>query len=373
MIDPFGEREGAAKPQPPFPSPFAALMLTFAASLAAFVIAVTLFEEPGVAALGIGEALGVGGVATLAARRVPEPQFARLGLRGFSPRLLPLLLCLVPLVFLVSELDNWGRDLDARLPTLVPEEALVSALPGDAEQVEADASDATRPAPEGAAQPADEAGVEAAARAEHADDDAAGTTAEGADDAASVAGAEHGGAAASGDGADEPGDQSEQPREVPQGWELAEIAIVSVGIAPVVEGFLFFGVILQGLVSVLGRRRGLLLTGCLYAMIHMVGQVGLDAGPARSLAGLVSLVAMGATLGLCRLATGSVLAPIVLSTGFIGLQLLAVVAPDVIAVPGYNVDLDAHTPLSVLVPAVASVAFGAWWLSRQPGEVLPRS
>lgn len=320
MIDPFAERSGAGPPRAPFPSPLTALMLTFGASLAALVIAVTFFEEPGVTALGIGEALGVGGVATLAARRVPEPQSVRLGLRGFSPRMLPMLLCLVPLVFLVSELDNWARDLDAHLPTLVPEEALVSDAPTSPEDAAAD---------------------------ESSEQSVSGT--------------------------DAPGDSADPLDELPRGWELAEIAIVSVGIAPVVEGFLFFGVILQGLVGILGRRRGLLLTGCLYAMIHMVGQVGLDAGPARSLAGLVSLVAMGATLGLCRLATGSVLAPIVVSTGFIGLQLLALAAPEVIAVPGYNVDLEAHTPLSVLGPAAASVAFGLWWLSRHPGEVLPRA
>jgi hypothetical protein len=362
MFDPFADEEDAEpSPRPPFPSPTTALMLTFGSSLAAFVIAFGLFEEPDVVAFGIGEALGVGGVATLAARRVPEPQAARLGLRGFSPRFIPMLLCLVPLVFLASELDNWGRDLDRHLPTLVPEAALDSGAP----QTSAEADGAST-APTAGAEAADVAPDTGAAPAA----DAAQRATEAADDASSVApvtglGADEGAEAATDEAS------SALLQEPPEGWDLVQIAIVTVGIAPVVEGFLFFGVILQGLVGMLGRRRGLILTGCLYALVHMVGQVGLDAGPAQSIAGLAALILTGAILGQCRLATGSVLAPIVLATGFIGVQLFSWAAPDVLAVPGYNVELDAHTPLSVLLPATAAVAWGWWLLARQPGEVLP--
>jgi hypothetical protein len=335
MFDPFSQDEAedeGADPRPPFPSPITALLLTFGSSLAAFVIAFGLFEEPDVVAFGIGEALGVGGVATLAARRVPEPQAERLGLRGFSPRFVPMLLCLIPLVFLTSELDNWGRDIDRHLPSLVPEEALDSGQPEVEGGEEVDAR-GTASADEG------EAGVDVA--------EAQTPTAEAEAESAEAL-----------------------PFEPPEGWDLVQIAIVSVGIAPVVEGFLFFGVILQGLVGMLGRGRGLVLTGSLYAMVHMVGGISLDAGPAQSLAGLGALVCMGTILGLCRLATGSVLAPILLATGFIGVQLFALVAPELLAVPGYNVDLDAHTPLSVLLPSFAAVAWALWLLARQPGEVL---
>ena len=340
MFDPFGEEEGAEPPpRPPFPSPTAALMLTFGASLAAFAIAILLFEEPDVAALGIGEALGVGGVATLAARRVPEPQAERLGLRGFSPRFLPMLLCLLPLVFVVSEVDNWARDLDGTLPTLIPEEALTLTEPGDDDAAITTEENAIEDAANQSAAPADELADSGAASD-------AGASSE-RDEAAALLG------------------------DPPEGWALVQIAIVSVGIAPVVEGFLFFGVILQGLVTLIGRNRGLVLTGCLYAMIHLVGQVGVDAGPARALAGLAAMVAMGVALGLCRLATGSVLAPILVGTGFIGMQLFAIVAPDTFAIPGYNVDLDAHTPLSVLLPALAASGWGLWFLARHQGPELP--
>lgn len=337
MFDPFGNDADEEKPpRPPFPSPTTALMLTFGASLAAFVIAIVLFEEPDVAALGIGEALGVGGVASLAARRVPDPQPERLGLRGFSPRFLPMLLCLIPLVFVASELDNWARDLDAHFPSWVPAEALTLTEPGSEE---------------------DSASVEAELTAEEA--------------AAATAFTEEANEFGPGDETTADKSPAELPTGLPEGWALIQIAIVSVGIAPVVEGFLFFGVILQGLVSVLGRNRGLLLTGCLYAMIHVVGQVGVDAGPARSLAGLVAMVVMGTTLGLCRLATGSVLAPILVATGFIGVQLFALVAPEVFAVPGYNVDLDAHTPLSILLPAMAASGWGLWMIANHRGPELP--
>jgi len=331
MFDPFGNDADEEKPpRPPFPSPTTALMLTFGASLAAFVIAIVLFEEPDVAALGIGEALGVGGVASLAARRVPDPQPERLGLRGFSPRFLPMLLCLIPLVFVVSELDNWARDLDAHLPSLVPAEALTLSEP----------TDTNEPASAEAELTAEEAAA-ATAFTEEANELGPG---------------------------EEP---TVLPTELPESWALIQIAIVSVGIAPVVEGFLFFGVILQGLVSVLGRNRGLLLTGCLYAMIHVMGQVGVDAGPARVLVGLVAMIAMGVALGLCRLATGSVLAPILVATGFVGVQLFALVAPETFAVPGYNVDLDAHTPLSVLLPALAASGWGLWMIANHRGPELP--
>ena len=336
MFDPFGDdQDEKPAPRPPFPSPTTALLLTFGASFAALVISVVIFEEPDVASLGIGEALGVGGVATLAARRVPEPQAERLGLRGFSPRLLPLLLCLVPFVFLASELDNWARDLDAHLPSLVPEAAL------EAPENEESSDSVSNTETESSGELALDTEFKSHSNSESESDEepASGVPA--------------------------------HLTDPPEGWELAQIAIVAVGIAPVVEGFLFFGVILQGLVTVIGRRRGLILTGCLYAMIHIAGQVGLDAGPARAFAGLFSMIVVGAILGICRLETGSVLAPILVATGFVGVQLAAVTMPDVFAVPGYNVELDAHTPAHVLLTSLAAVTFGLWALGRQGQPPLP--
>lgn len=349
MFDPFDrDQEPSAEPRPPYPTPTAALLLTLGASLASLVVALLLFEEIDLLALGVGEAVGVGGVATWAARRVPEPQPERLGLRGFSPRLVPVLLCLIPLVFVTSELDNWGREIDRLLPALEVVEAPTT---------EPSASE-PRPTPGGDAAPADafDPPNEVTARPTGEVVAAAETTTE----------------PASADRSDEasadPSEPSPAPAiaEAPEGWALIQVAIVTLGISPVVEGFLFFGVILQGLITWLGRRRGLLLTACLYAMIHAFGRTGPDAGLVQALFAIASVIAMGLCLGVARLATGSVLAPILVDTGFKGVALLALAAPDLLAVPGYNVDLDAHTPLSLLIPAAGTVVWGLFVLLRAP-------
>ena len=67
-----------------FPGPLAALALTFAAVFSTAIVVTIVGDMPFIAAVGIGQAIGLGGVATLAARRVPEPQAERLGLCGFD-------------------------------------------------------------------------------------------------------------------------------------------------------------------------------------------------------------------------------------------------------------------------------------------------
>jgi membrane protease YdiL (CAAX protease family) len=373
MFDPFGEEEDKpAPPRPPFPTPTGALLLTFAASFASLVVAALFFDEIDLLALGVGEAFGIGGVATLAARRVPDPQPERLGLRGFSPRLLPALLCLVPLVFLTSEIDNWARDLDALLPPLGIDDAIVDAIPLESEEHAPSDGGAPAVAREGMQDEPGAAAAQGAPNAAPARETAGGDEAK---DRAGAAGAVNGQPASSHGGDDADADASRDavgdvdsnpvPLDPPEGWALAQIAIVTLGISPVVEGFLFFGVILQGLVTWLGRRRGLFLTGCLYALIHAFGQAGADAGLVQSLVAIASFIGLGVALGICRLTTGSVLAAILVETGFKGVALLAMSSPDLLAIPGYNVDLDAHTPLSVLIPSLGVVAWGFYVLSRQ--------
>lgn len=343
MFDPFnGEDDEPEEPRPPYPTPTSALLLTFGASVASLVVAVLLFDEIDVLALGVGEALGVGGVATWAARRVPDPQAARLGLRGFSPRLIPLLLCLVPLVFVTSELDNWGRDIDSLLPSANVEDALTTTLEGGTTSEAPGGDESTTP---------DE--VEDSPSAFDAPDDAGDDARfDAVDDAPNDADADP--------AADAPIPVID---ELPEGWALLQIAIVTLGIAPVVEGFLFFGVILQGLVTWLGRRRGLMLTGCLYALIHAFGRTPADAGVAQSLVAIISLVTLGGCLGVTRLATGSVLAPILVDTGFKAVALMALVSPELLAVPGYNIDTEAHTPLGIVLPAAGMAVWALWVLS----------
>ncbi|MCP3984291.1 MAG: CPBP family intramembrane metalloprotease [bacterium] len=90
-----------------FPSPGIATALTLGAYVVMIFVAAPLAAAGhGVAGLAAGMVLGFGGVGSLAARRVPAPAELRLGLCGFQPRLLLLVLMLVPLTFWLSELEN---------------------------------------------------------------------------------------------------------------------------------------------------------------------------------------------------------------------------------------------------------------------------
>ncbi len=65
----------------------------------AWALVIAVFgPEPDMGAIGVGQALGLGMVATLAARNVPDPQRERLGLCGFDIALMPTLLLLLPVV-----------------------------------------------------------------------------------------------------------------------------------------------------------------------------------------------------------------------------------------------------------------------------------
>ena len=67
-------------PNGPYPSVGSALMLTLLAILAAGFTGVAFIDFGLLAAVGIGQAIGIGAVATMGAKRVPEPQAERLGL-----------------------------------------------------------------------------------------------------------------------------------------------------------------------------------------------------------------------------------------------------------------------------------------------------
>ena len=95
----------------PFPGPLAASLLAlsglFISSFIASVLASSgiVGHSPLMVSMGIGYALGLGGLATLASRSVPPPHDVRLGLRNFDRQLIPALLALLPCVFLLSELN----------------------------------------------------------------------------------------------------------------------------------------------------------------------------------------------------------------------------------------------------------------------------
>jgi len=263
--------------QPPpvahFPGPVAAFALTIGSVLAVvfamrFVMLV-FGTKPSLASLGVGEAIGVGAVATFAARRVAEPQRERLGLRGFAGRYVPLLVSLLPILLLLSELDNVLR-------AIVP----APEVPEDVKQLE---------------------------------EEFLGTGP----------------------------------------LALFETALVAVGIAPVVEEWLFRGVIQQGLVAHLGRVRGVVLTAGLYAMVH----VGPSPSASGSLSPFLASFLLGVVLGCVRLATGSLLAPILLSAGISALGLVAIEMRDAWPIDGLNVE-GTHTSWTLLLPALLAVGWG---------------
>ena len=277
--DPHAPQDAPPPVQSPeeiFPSPMAAAMLSlaglFASSfIASLALASGLVGETSImAAMGIGSALGLGGVASLAAQRTPQPHAERLGLQGFSPNLLSALLCLLPVIFLVSEIDNYWKG-------LMPASPEFDAL---REELKALMS-------------------------------------------------------------------SDSP------FALAQTSIVALGIVPVVEGFFFFGVILQGLVARMGRLRGLLLTAVLYSLVHFPA----SGAPGDSVVPLTTWLTLGGLMGLARLASGSILPVILLASAFSALHLAADLWREAMPIAGFNAPGD-HTSWLILLPALISVWLG---------------
>jgi hypothetical protein len=94
----------------PYPDIRSALTLTLLAMLAAAFTSFAFIDFGLLAAVGIGQAIGVGAVATMGAQRVAEPQAVRLGLRALDWKDVPAIMCLAPAILLVSELDNVAAD-----------------------------------------------------------------------------------------------------------------------------------------------------------------------------------------------------------------------------------------------------------------------
>lgn len=142
-----------------------------------------------------------------------------------------------------------------------------------------------------------------------------------------------------------------------------ETVIVAVGIAPVVEEWLFRGVIQQGLIAHTSRLRGVAITAALFAIVHL-GPT--PSGPA-ALSPFFSSFALGLVLGAVRLATGSVLACIFVSAGVSAASLAAIGMADTMPIPGFNAPGD-HTPIEVLLPALFGVAWSLTLIVRGAQE-----
>lgn len=150
------------------------------------------------------------------------------------------------------------------------------------------------------------------------------------------------------------------------GLAVIETVVVVVGLVPIVEEWFFRGVLQQGLIASVGVHGGIFLTALLFAMGH--GSPGVSP---QSWAALVAqALLLGLMLGFARHQTGSILASIVLHVGVNGLGVLALAAPALIAIPGYNAPGD-HTPLWLLLPSVASVVLGTVLLARETPPPIP--
>lgn len=267
--------------EPGVPTPVAALGMTAAAWLLLVMIA-GLAGDSGAPTLGLalGTVAGFGGIGTLAARAVPPPVEEKLGLRGFPPRILVLILLMAPVVVLASEADNY---LAAWLKT--------AAAPGSA--------------------------------------------------------------------------ASANPQASIGALGVLGVAIFSVGIRPVVEEFFFRGVVLQGAVSRLGVGSGLLFTTALFALVRASFGVDFSSLAAYHVATLGAAAFMeGWLLGVLRLASGSLLAPMLLAALSTGAGLMAQLGKEIVPIPGFNAP-GAHTPLVWLVPCAGCVALGLYWARRE--------
>jgi membrane protease YdiL (CAAX protease family) len=144
------------------------------------------------------------------------------------------------------------------------------------------------------------------------------------------------------------------------GLAAVELVLFLVLLRPVLEEFFFRGVVQQGVVAVLGTRRGILLTAFLFAAVRASFGLG-DTQRALTLA--AQGFCEGLLLSGLRLASGSILPGVVLAMLSAGLGLLALATKDAFVIPGFN-DASAHTPFSWLLPAALSVAAGIAWFRR---------
>ena len=255
----------------PATRPLGAVVLTaFAWSVLVLITALATPAAGGTLGLALGMLLGFGGAGTLAARAMPPPADRRIGLAGFPPRLLPALVLLLPVVLLVSEVDNQ-----------VATHLFAGAKP-------------------------------------------------------------------------------ERPEAAPGALETLEWVLFGVLLRPVLEEFFFRGVVQQGVVSALGAGAGVLLAAALFALVR----TSLFAGDAQHAASLgVQAFALGVLLGFVRLASGSVLASMLVLCGVEALGVLALTLREELPIPGYNGG-GAHTPLEWLTSAALSVAAGVALLAR---------
>ena len=294
MSEPDSEIAGRIPPgqrSDPFPGPFAAtgLALTglFLSSLIASLLASAGLagRSPLMASMGIGYALGLGGIATLAAQRVPPPHDQRMGLRAFDLKLLPAMAALLPTLILLSEFNVY----------------LEWVLPPSPEFLELR-------------------------------------------------------------------EQMKSLLQIDSTFSAIQTLIVAVGIIPIIEGFFFFGVLQQGVTAKMGRLRGAMLTTVLYSVVHFPA----SGAPGDSLVPLPSWLIIGGLLCLVRLASGSILPVIGLTSAFSLIHIAAGGPDPLFSIPAFNMP-GQGIPGLIFWPSLVVVALGVsslWKTAQQaPAEI----
>lgn len=297
----------------PYPDIRSAFTLTLLAMLAAAFTGIAFIDFGILAAVGIGQAIGVGAVATMGAKRVAEPQAVRLGLRALDTRAIPVILCLAPAILVVSELDNFATDWSgSATPTEISrptENVEEPEAPIVVEEVEEKIED----------NPGERIAIDEAPREPTA-----------------------------------PLINTDDP------WSLLSAFVVMVGISPVVEEFLFRGVIQQGLVARMGLLRGVAMVALLWTLLRPAPL----AGVARFLTAAVASFGLGWLLGMVRIASRSILGSILLASAWAGVGLIAVALEDRLPLPGMNVE-GTHLPWSVTIASVLLVGWAGWAIYQE--------
>ena len=317
--------QSGSDPNQPYPDVRGAFMLTLLAMLAAAFTGVAFIDFGLLAAVGIGQAIGVGAVATLGAKRVAEPPAERLGLRALDLKSVPAILCLAPAVLLASELDNFAADWsDSPSPVEI-----------STEQSDRDAFDSEL------------AGT---------DDDAQNSFAEKSKDSAREAdGNQDSQEAREGEDAGPESELLAPLINTDDPWSLLSAFIVMVGISPVVEEFLFRGVIQQGLVQRLGLLRGVTLGALLWTLLRPAPIAGFT----RFFAAAIASFGLGWALGIVRIATRSILGSILLAAIWAAIGLASVALEGRMQLPGMNVQ-GTHLPWSITIASALLVGWAGW-------------
>ena len=344
-------------PNQPYPGLGMAFVLTIAAIFASVFTGVAFFGLGALAAYGIGRAIGVGAVASMAAQRVGEPQAERLGLRRIEAEAIPVVLCLVPAMLLLSEIDNYVYDWAGDEPNML--ERLEEQRAARADRFDAD----------GESLPSTGLPAEAPESIEASDDgDVVPELAY--DEEGRLIGAEES-TDATADGANDLAEvlDPEDPASMLQAF------VVMVGIIPIVDCFLVFGVIQQGLIRRMGAPRGIAFAALLWMLLRPVPLMGTTQFFVVSLGTL----GLGALLGLVRVATKSIAGPMILAAGWAAVQFVALATLETMPMPGLNVK-GTHLPFLITLASFGMVAWAAFTLYREaevdliaPPEAQPAS